>query len=117
LAIEVVLDPDAPLRHAASDRKDSTSQCMLRDFKRLMTAVGSTEEMRKNMMKTHLAIGVWANGGVTIFWPFGGWILEKHTPGDLESVLQVALRFPRLLVELRSLRRCENQVCTCGRQV
>jgi hypothetical protein len=53
---------------------------MLRDFKRLMTAVGSTEEMRKNMMKTHLAIGVWANGGVTIFWPFGGWILEKH-PG------------------------------------
>jgi hypothetical protein len=27
------------------------------------------------------------------FLPFGGWILEKHTPGDLESVLQVASDF------------------------
>jgi hypothetical protein len=35
--------------------------------------------------KFSFRIGVWANGGVTIFRPFGGWILEKHTPGDLEK--------------------------------
>src|SRR6202022_1491449 len=42
---------------------------------------------------------------------------EKRTPPNWLRVLQRRWRFRRLLFEVRSLRRCENQGCTCGGQV
>src|SRR5690242_5956475 len=76
---------------AASDWKDSTSQYMLRDFKRLMTAVGSTEQMRKNVMKTHLAISaVLLSAAVSV---------ETATACSKEAVADAVERWTAILAE------------------
>jgi hypothetical protein len=64
---------------------------MLRDFKRLITAVGSTEEMRKNVMKTHLAISaVLLSAGVS---------METATACSKEAVTDAVDRWTAILAE------------------